>query len=276
MDIGKAIELFTQRMHSKNWSKSTIKNYSSQVYCFLTYFKSVPKAKEISANNIEQYLLTKVRINSRNHARCGIQAFYTLAVGQPMKLQHIPWPKKEKKLPQPLEAQEIQRLLNVCQNLKHKTIICLLYGCGLRISEVLNLKIAHVDSPNMILHIIAAKGKKDRIVPIDENLLQQLRKYYLAYKPTTYLFNGQNGLQYSERSINSFLKENAEKAGINKNVHAHLLRHCYATHALDYGTDIVKIQKLLGHSNLKTTLIYTHVSANALKNVVSPLNQLSY
>jgi integrase/recombinase XerD len=275
MDVGKAIGLFTQRMQSKNWSASTIKNYASGVRCFLNNFKYKPKAKEISANEIEQYLLQKTTINTRKHVRCGIQAFYQLVINQPMKLAHIPWPKKEQRLPQPIEAIDIQKMLAVCTNIKHKAIIALLYGCGLRISEVINLKIGNIDSQAMVIRIIQAKGKKDRIVMLPNNILQLLRTYYSAYKPNVYLFNGQNNAsQYSERSINQFLKAIAKKAGVKGPIHAHLLRHSFATHALEQGTDISYIQKLLGHNNIKTTLIYTHVSKQTIANIPSPIAQL--
>jgi site-specific recombinase XerD len=274
MDVGKAIELFTQRMQSKNWSDSTIKNYRSQVNCFLQHYKHVPKAKEISANTIEQYLLTKCAINTRNHARCGITAFYKLVINQPMKLAHIPFPKKEKKLPQPIDASDVQKLLNVCTNIKHKAIIALLYSAGLRVSEVINLKITHIDSTKNIINIICGKGKKDRQVMLDASMLQLLRTYYKAYLPKEYLFNGQFEPQYSERSINQFLKKYAALAGIKQRIHAHLLRHCFATHSLEQGTDIRIIQKLLGHNSIKTTNIYTHVSSYLIAKTTSPLAHL--
>jgi len=262
-------------MQSKNWSQSTIDNYASQVRCFLREFKSRDRARNITADEIEKYLLQKVQINTRKHARCGIQAFYKLAINQPMKLAHIPWPKKERKLPQPIDASDVQKLLKVCTNLKHKTIIALLYGCGLRVSEVINMKIKDIDSTKNIINIIAGKGKKDRQVMLAPELLSLLRKYYQAYRPKEYLFNGQFDLQYSDRSINEFLKKYAKLAGIRQNLHAHLLRHCFATHSLEQGTDISLIQKLLGHNSIKTTMIYTHVSTNIIANTHSPLSSLA-
>lgn len=274
MDIVQANKIFVQRMQSKNWSISTIKNYASQVNCFLQNFASRDRARNITANEIEQYLLTKVKVNTRNHARCGITAFYKLVINQPMKLAHIPFPKKEKKLPQPIDASDVQKLLQVCTNVKHKAIIALLYGCGLRVSEVINLKIADIDSTKNIINIIAAKGKKDRQVMLDASMLQLLRSYYKAYTPQLYLFNGQFEPQYSERSINQFLKKYAAMAGIKQRIHAHLLRHCFATHSLEQGTDIKIIQKLLGHNNIKTTEIYTHISTALIAKTTSPLAHL--
>lgn len=275
MDVGKATDMFIQRMQSKNWSKSTIKNYASGVRCFLNAFKEKPKAKEINANEIEQYLLTMVQINTCKHVRCGIQAFYNLVINQPMKLAHIPWPKKELKLPQPMDAGDVQKLFAACNNLKHKAIIALLYGCGLRVSEVINMQLQHIDSTKMIINIICGKGKKDRVVMLPKEVLLLLREYYTKYKPVQFLFNGQFGLQYSDRSINEFLKHYAAKAGLKINIHAHLLRHSFATHSLEQGTDIRLIQKLLGHNSIKTTLIYTHVSTQLIAQTPSPIAALS-
>lgn len=274
MDIVQANKLFVQRMQSKNWSNSTIKNYASQVNCFLQSFATKDRARNITANEIEQYLLQKVMVNTRNHARCGITAFYKLVITQPMKLAHIPFPKKEKKLPQPIDASDVQQLLNACTNIKHKAIIALLYSAGLRVSEVINLKITHIDSTKNIINIICGKGKKDRQVMLDASMLQLLRTYYKAYLPKEYLFNGQFEPQYSERSINQFLKKYAAMAGIKQRIHAHLLRHCFATHSLEQGTDIKIIQKLLGHNNIKTTEIYTHISTALIAKTTSPLAHL--
>jgi len=275
MVVGKALEMFTLRMASKNLSESTVKNYYSQVNCFLSVFKHRPKAKEISAKEIEQYLLTKVQVNTRKHARCGIQAFYTLVICQPMKLQNIPWPKKEQKLVEYVTHGEALSLLRACSNIKHKAMIILMYGCGLRVSEVINLKPCHIDSSRMVINIIMGKGKKDRQVQLPESILILLRNYYKQYQPKGgYLFQGQFDPQYSERSINQFLKKYAELAGIKRNIHAHLLRHGYATSSLEMGTDIRIIQKLLGHNSIKTTLRYTHVSTTLISKTPSPLSHL--
>lgn len=151
----------------------------------------------------------------------------------------------------------------------------LMYGSGLRVGEVINLKPQHIDSQRMIINIIQGKGKKDRVVQLDEMLLKELRIYYTQYKPVKYLFNGQLTEQYTQRSINQFLKTYAAKAGIKRNIHAHLLRHSYATSSLEMGTDIRIIQKLLGHNSIKTTLRYTHVSTSLIQRTPSPLSQLS-
>jgi integrase/recombinase XerD len=274
MDIVKAEASYLQRMKSKNWSEKTVKNYLSQIRIFLKEFENKTRAKEINANEIEAYLLDKVNINSRNHARCSINAFYKLVIGQPEKLKYIPWPKKEKKLIEFLDSSEVQMLLSKCINLKHKAIIMLMYGSGLRVSEVINLKICDIDSKQMLIRILQGKGKKDRVVQLDSILLDFLRKYYTEYKPKNYLFNGQFSDQYTERSINQFLKKYAKDGGLKRNVHAHLLRHSFATSSLEMGTDIRFIQKVLGHSNIKTTIDYTHVSSGLIRKTPSPLQLL--
>jgi len=276
MDIVKAEKVFIQKMQSKNWSKSTIENYACQVRIFLKVFESKPRAKEISANEIEQYLLSKVQINTRNHVRCGINAFYKLVINQPEKLKFIPYPKKEQKLVEYITAEEIQNILSVCTNLKHKTIIVLTFSCGLRVSEVLNLRPENIDSSRNLINIICSKGKKDRQVQLPIKLLELLREYWKQYKPKGgYLFQGQFEARYSERSINQFLKKYAKLSGIKRNIHCHLLRHGYATTSLEMGTDIRLIQKLLGHSSIKTTLQYTHVSSNLIAKTPSPINLLN-
>lgn len=275
MDIVQAESVFVQKMQSKNWSNATIKNYASQVRLFLNEFKDRDRARNITAKEIEEYLLTKIQINTRKHARCGINAFYKLVINQPEKLRLIPWPKKEQKLVEFLDVTEVQKMLSVCENIKHKCIIMLMYGSGLRIGEVINLKPSHIESQRMIINIIQGKGKKDRVVQLDESLLKILREYYIKYKPVNYLFNGQFSDQYTQRSINQFLKMYAARAGIKRNVHAHLLRHAYATSSLEMGTDIRIIQKLLGHNSIKTTLRYTHVSTSLIQRTPSPLSLIS-
>ena len=185
-------------MQSKNWSVKTIKNYACQVRLFLTEFKERDRARNITANEIEQWMLTKVNINSRKHCRCGINAFYKLVVGQPEKLAFIPWPKKEEKLVEYITSSEAQRIISVCSNTKHKAMMCLMYGSGLRVGEVISLKPEHIQSDRGIIQIIQGKGKKDRIVQLDENLLTLLRKYWKEYNPKGgYLFQGQFDPKYS-------------------------------------------------------------------------------
>lgn len=203
--------------------------------------------------------------------------FYSICLGQKNKFKYIPYAKKSHKLPVVLSVDEVQRMFNVCENKKHKVILALLYSCSLRVSELINLKWNDIDRSRMIINIIQAKGKKDRQVALNDKLIQLLKEYYREYKPVIYVLNGQGDhAQYSERSVGEVIKQLASKAGINnKRVYAHLMRHTSATHMVEAGTDINLIQKLLGHSNVKTTNIYLHISHNHISKIQSPLNAIS-
>jgi integrase/recombinase XerD len=166
-------------------------------------------------------------------------------------------------------------ILKTPVNIKHSTMLSLIYACGLRRSELINLKPADVESKRGLLVIHQSKGRKDRIVPISEKVIVMLRNYYTLYKPKIWLFEGQNaGEPYSEQSLQSVLKQSVRKAGIKKPVTLHWLRHSYATHLLESGTDLRFIQELLGHNSSKTTEIYTHVSTKSLQNIKSPFDDL--
>ena len=184
-------------------------------------------------------------------------------------------PKREKVLPNVLSKEEVKEILNAPKNIKHKAMLSLIYSCGLRCGEILRLKPEHVDSQRKILLIKQSKGKKDRIAPLGEKTISLLRTYYKACKPRTYLFEGQQaGMPYDERSLQKVLKQAVEKAGIRKSVSLHWLRHSYATHLLENGTDLRYIQEILGHSSSKTTEIYTHVSTKSIQNIISPFDYL--
>lgn len=282
MNISTWREKFELDMQSAGYADSSRENYLSQVTMYLAYFEKLGHThpKRIKYELIQDYILTKEQTNSKRHTHSAIKLFYKLSVHQPLKMRFIPYAKKEKKLPQPIEASEIEAMLNKCTNIKHRCIISLLYSAGLRIGEVINLKPEHIDSKGMIINIICAKGKKDRIVMLDPTVLKMLREYYTQYKPKQYLFNGETtsrewAPQYSERSINTFLKKYARMAGITRNVHAHLLRHSFATHSLEQGTDISVLQDLLGHESPKTTKIYTHVSRRFISNIKSPFSNFN-
>jgi site-specific recombinase XerD len=174
-----------------------------------------------------------------------------------------------------LSVDEMQRLISAATNLKHKAIICLMYSTSIRISEVINLKIEDIDSSRMIIFIKDAKGGKDRQVPLDLGILNLLRQYYKEFRPKEYLFNGQFDVQYSERSISQFLKKYAEAAGIKKKIYPHLIRHTSATHLLEQGTDMSIIQKILGHSDIKTTHLYSQISSNLISNIKTPIAAIS-
>jgi integrase/recombinase XerD len=192
-----------------------------------------------------------------------------------MIVDKIHRPKRSKVLPNVLSKEEIKLILNAHSNIKHKMMLSLIYSCGLRRSELINLKPQDIDSKRNIVLLKNAKGKKDRITPLSPIILEMLRNYYNGYKPKTWLFEGQIvGEQYSEQSLQSVLKQALQKAGITKPVTLHWLRHSYATHLLESGTDLRYIQELLGHSSSKTTEIYTHVSTKSIQQIKSPFDDL--
>jgi len=188
--------------------------------------------------------------------------------------EEIPRPKKMSSLPKILSKNDIVKIFSKVDNPKHLLMLKLCYGMGLRVSEIVNLKISDIDSRRMLVHIENAKGKKDRYVTLPSSILDDLRNYYRVYRPKIYLFEGQYGGHYAIRSVQTVFKNAMLKANINKSVGIHGLRHSYATHLLECGTDMFFIQKLLGHSNIKTTEIYAKVSNRQLGNIKSPLDDL--
>jgi integrase/recombinase XerD len=275
MNIGRYIQLYSEDLSLKNYAKSSIDNYCSQVSLFLSEHEKVAtKPSEISERQIKEWLLKSKSINGRKHRLSAIKLFYRLTGKQPMKFKHIEYPKSDKKLPIVLSVEEVQKMFSVCENTKHKVILALLYSCGLRVSELINLKWGNIDRSRMVINIIQAKGKKDRQVMLTPSLIPLLEKYYKEYRSREYVLNGQTELKYTERSVGQVIKQLAAKAGLNKRVYTHLLRHCSFTHMVEQGTDINLIQRLAGHSNVKTTSIYTHISHNLISKIQSPLSNI--
>lgn len=274
MDILKWKEKYSTDCRLKYNSIQTQNNYISQITSFLTYFKNEIEPKAIPTDKIKEWLLQAKTINTRKHRLCAVKSFYELTIGMPNKIDKIPYPKSDKKLPIVLSQEEVQKMFSVCENLKHKVILALLYSCGLRVSELINLRWCNIDRSRMIINILQAKGMKDRQVMLSGQLIPLLEKYYKEYKPKTFILNGQFGIQYSSRSVGEVMKQLAQKAEINKRVYTHLMRHNCFTHMVENGTDINLIQRLAGHSSAKTTAIYTHISHNIISKIQSPLNQI--
>lgn len=166
-------------------------------------------------------------------------------------------------------------MFDVCENKKHKLILALLYSCSLRVSEVVNLKWENIDRGRRVIYILDAKGGKNRQVGLNDTLIKLMEEYYRAYKTRTFIFGGQFSEQYSSRSVLQVVKQLSIKAGIDKRTYTHLIRHCSASHMVENGIDISLIQRILGHQNVKTTLIYTHISHNIISKVQSPLEKIS-
>lgn len=264
----------------KAYSQSTIQTYRNEFAQLLYILKNVP-VESLTADRLRSYFLycleTLKLSENTLHSRINAVKFYFEQVLHREKFFfEIPRPKKPSILPKVLSPNDIKKLFVVTINLKHNTMLKLCYGMGLRVSEILNLKITDIDSQRMQVFIERAKGKKDRYVNLPESILDQLRVYYKTYKPQRYLFEGQygDGEQYTIRSLQKVFKDALRKANINKDIGIHGLRHSFATHLLENGTDIRFIQELLGHNDIHTTLRYTHVSKRSLQNVKSPLDTL--
>ena len=271
MNIGKYVERYSEELNFKGYSQNTIENYCCQVNAFLHYFNDkVTKPSEIKESWIKAWIMEAQTTNTRKHRISSVKLFYKYVGKQPLKFRNIEYPRSEKKLPQPLSEHEVKALFDHCTNLKHRAITALLFGCGMRVSEVLNLKPSHIDRHRKVINIIAGKGKKDRLVPMGSELLSLLERYWRQYKPKEYMFNGQFDVQYSDRSINQFLKDIAKKAGIKRNIHSHLGRHSYASQLWANGTELGKIREILGHTSEKTVRIYTKCTAQIIANVPSP------
>jgi len=207
-----------------------------------------------------------------------IAKFFLLVHQRNLNLTYL-YPKRSAlKLPKFISKQEVAKILKVTKNRKHLCIIKLLYGAGLRLNELLSLKITDIDSNNMLILVRQSKGNKDRMVMLSKNLLSDLRLYFMEYKPKIFLFEGQNKLQYSSTSVQQTVKKAAKRAakraGIKRKVTPHILRHSFATHLIEDGTDIRYVQELLGHNSIKTTQIYTHITDVSKSTIKSPLDSL--
>jgi len=215
-----------------------------------------------------------MRLPGSFHTTNAIKFYYERVLGGQRNVYLIDRPKGEKTLPVVLDQEEVCAILNATTNLKHKAILMTIYSAGLRISEAINLKINAIDSQRMQIRVEQAKGKKDRYTVLSVKTLEVLRQYFQVYKPKVWLFEGQTGGQYSDRSIQAILKDAVAKTKIIKRVTVHTLRHSFATHLLENGTDLRYIQTLLGHESSKTTEIYTHVTTKGFEQIKSPLDKL--
>ncbi|MBN2772627.1 MAG: tyrosine-type recombinase/integrase [Prolixibacteraceae bacterium] len=269
---------YIELLQQKRYSQNTVNIYSHYFREFMEYF-SYEKLPDIIPEEINNYILELIKkrniSNSQQNQRINaIKFYYEKILKRDKTIYAIDRPIKERLLPEVLSKDEIGALLKSTENIKHKSIIAIIYSCGLRRNEAVNLKLSDIDSKRMVIKIKGGKGKKDRYVQLSEGMLNLLRQYYKEFKPREYLFEGQNGGIYRAESIAKFLKSVANKAGIRKRVYPHILRHSYATHQLEQGVDVRFIQQWLGHESVKTTQRYTHVSEHNFKNFKNPLDEL--
>ena len=266
-------------LSSKRYSSSTIKTYSEALKSFLVFYNKKTIAEitneDVIIYNNEYILKNNLSASYQNQIVNAIKLFFTTIVSKKIEIDQIHRPKRAKTLPNVLSKEEVKIILDAPVNIKHKMMLCLIYSCGLRCGEVLALQPNHIDSKRNIVLLKNAKGKKDRIVPLSPKILDMLREYFKIYKPQHFLFEGRDaGIAYDARSLQQVLKQSLQKTGITKPVTLHWLRHSYATHLLESGTDLRYIQELLGHSSSKTTEIYTHVSTKSIQQIKSPFDDL--
>jgi len=268
-------EVYLQKLELKKYSNNTVRLYVKLFEEFINHFfdKDIDHINEVDIRDYLKLLITNKRSNSYiNQSINSIKFYYEVVMGMPNRLYRIDRPRKKKKLPVVLSKDQIKLLIDSTNNIKHKCIVSLLYSSGLRRGELLNLKINDIDSSRMLIHVRDAKGNKDRYTILSTNALKDLREYYKQWKPQEYLFEGIKNKQYSTGSVGKIISAAAIKAGIRKHVTPHTLRHSFATHLLESGTDLRYIQLLLGHNSTKTTEIYTHVAKSSFDSIKNPLD----
>ncbi|TDX87280.1 tyrosine-type recombinase/integrase [Epilithonimonas xixisoli] len=274
----KAFSDYIDYLKLKAYSKNTIRTYVTEFAHLLRILKNFP-VDDLSEDRLKDYFLycldkEKIKENHLN-SRINAVKFYFEQVRKKSKMFfEIPRPKSPKLLPKMLSQAEVRKIFENTVNQKHLLMLKLCYGMGLRVSEIVNLKVEHINSGNMLVLIAGAKGKKDRYTNLPESILTLLRSYYKEYRPKDFLFEGQYGGAYTVRSVQSVFKQAMRKAKINKTIGVHGLRHSYATHLMESGADIRFLQELLGHNSIKTTQIYTHITDVSKAKVKSPLDFL--
>jgi len=269
---------YIDKLKLKRYSENTARTYCNLFGRFINYFLEIP-VDRIDEQNIQEYLIHIInegRSSSyQNQMINAIKFYYEVVLGMPNRFYNVERPRKQKKLPFVLSLEEISLMIKSTNNIKHKCIISLLYSAGLRRGELLNMELADIMSDRMLIRIRSAKGNKDRMSILSPHLLMDLRVYFKEFRPKKYLFESPDGEKYSETSVANIVKKASYKAGIANNVTAHTLRHSFATHLLESGTDLRYIQGLLFLESSKTTEIYTHIATNVIKDIKSPLDSLN-
>lgn len=278
------LQRFERNISLLGRSPRTFDNYSRHIAAMALYFQCLPT--ELDPEVVKDYLYglqkqSKTPSQSYfKHTVYGLR-FLLKTEGLPYQHLHLPSIARQEKLPVILSRQEIWAMLHKAELLKHKLLIGLLYGCGLRCHEVRNIEVKHLDLDRRLLHIVQGKGNKDRYVPLSEHLIRGIKKYISAEHPGRFLFEGAGNPEgkgfdgrYSQRGVQWAVKKVAGQAGIIKEVHTHMLRHTYATHLLEDGVNIITVQKMMGHANIESTLVYLHVCQTPDQLPHSPLDKV--
>ncbi|MCB9203080.1 MAG: tyrosine-type recombinase/integrase [Flavobacteriales bacterium] len=271
-----AFSNFINKLKLKAYSDNTIKTYLSE-FAYLLILLKYRSVDELTEKQLKDYFLYCLTTNKWSERKLNgninaVKFYFEQVIHRKRMFFDIPRPKKPKSLPKMLSKEEIKLIFNSVSNQKHLLMLKLCYGMGLRVSEIVNIKINHIDSSSMVVLIKSAKGKKDRYTNLPQTILDLLRSYYKTYRPKEWLFEGQYGGKYSVGSVQKVFKRAMQKTKINKQIGIHGLRHSYATHLLESGADLRFIQELLGHHSIKTTQIYTHVTQITKSKIKSPLD----
>ena len=273
------LDQFEQYLLHRRYSLNTIKSYREALKVFIDFIHPDPLSnvthEHLERFNIERIISRGLSSSYQNQVINAVKLYFERFNNKSLDTSSIERPKGGYNLPVVFSLSEIELLLRSIKNIKHKAMITLIYSSGLRCGELINLRIADVDSNRMLLFIRSGKGRKDRLVPLSPTALLILREYYKVYRPKEYLFNGSNSLQYSPSSLRRVFHDAKSKAGIIKKSSLHTLRHSYATHLLESGINLRYIQEILGHNSPKTTQIYTHVSSEDSRKVVSPIEKIN-
>lgn len=274
------MEKASQYLSLGHYSPNTVRNYLSELRYLFVYYVDVDPC-DFTEDMILQYLVYLAKTLGCSRVKCKMTAqsisfFMRHVVKHPYVIPSIIYPRTTSKLPPVMSPEEIKALIDGVKNIKHRTILMMLYSTGMRISEIANCRITDIDSKNMRIKIVQGKGAKDRFTILSEQVLQELRAYYIIYKPIEYLFNGYKpGKRYSVRSIEHLMQTTLAKIGLeSKNYTVHTIRHSFATHLVDNGTDLHTVKELLGHSSLHTTMLYMHLSSKRINNIVNPYDAL--
>ncbi|MEI7663430.1 MAG: site-specific integrase [Bacteroidota bacterium] len=274
----KCPEVFIEKMTILRYSQRTIDVYTDCFSEFINYYHDMDpvKIERPEIMTYLRYLVTDRCISTsyQNQAISAIKFYYEKIVGRPRETFYIERPMREKILPNVLSEEEIKDIIGSITNLKHKCMIMTAYSSGVRVGELLNLRIPDIDSKRMLIRVNQGKGRKDRVTLLSVTLLKMLRTYYIQYHPKVFLFEGASGGRYSERSVQNVLRRACIHAGIIRHTTMHTIRHSFATHLMEHNVDLRYIQELLGHTNPKTTQIYTHITTKGLDQLKSPLDNL--
>ncbi len=271
------LDWFSGQLEVEGYARNTLATYQEMVEMYFRYWGH--ESSEITEESIRKFqydILVRGRYanSSQRQFATAIKHFIRLVLKKSEEVVSVVSPKKVKKLPKVLNDEEITQLFMSTSNLKHRCILTLLYSAGLRVGELLNLRVMDIDFERGMIHIVSGKGKKDRYIGLAKNCGIILKQYLHMYKPRHELFEGQNGGKYSAGSVRNILRRAAEKAGIKKQITPHMLRHSFATHCLEAGINLRIIQEALGHSRPETTQIYTYVTRDHLSRMTNPFDQL--